>query len=234
MRKRTANRITLSEHGRDAGRDAPVCALIDTFEREKAGPGMGTEEPRVGPGAPGDITDLLVAWAAGDSSAPEKLMPLVYGELRRLARHHLRNELQKDTLQTTGLVHEAYLRLCNQRIPAFESRNHFYAIAARLMRQILVDHARRRRAGRRQGGHLRVSLSNAPAAPTSPMDLVELDQLLTTLAGRSEQQSRIVELRYFAGLNIPETAEVLQISAGTVKRQWRLARAWLYREMGKE
>jgi RNA polymerase sigma factor (TIGR02999 family) len=195
---------------------------------------MATGEPPVGPGAPGDITDLLVAWAAGDPSAPEKLMPLVYGELRRLARRHLRTEQEKDTLQTTGLVHEAYLRLCSQKTPAFESRNHFYGIAARLMRQILVDHARRRRAGRRQGARLRISLSDAPASPASPMDLVELDQLLTTLARRSEQQSRIVELRYFAGLSIPETAEALQISEGTVKRQWRLARAWLYREMGKE
>ena len=195
---------------------------------------MVTGERRVGPEAPRDITELLVAWAAGDPFAPKKLMPLVYGELRRLARRHLRTELEKDTLQTTGLVHEAYMRLCNHKAPAFESRRHFYAIAARLMRQILVDHARRRRAARRQGGRLQVSLSDAPAAPTTPMDLVELDQLLTTLARRSAQQSRIVELRYFAGLSIPETADALQISEGTVKRQWRLARAWLYREMDKE
>jgi len=194
---------------------------------------MATGEPGIGPRAPGEITDLLVAWGAGDPVAPKKLMPLIYGELRRLARRHLRGERANDTLQTTGLVHEAYLRLSRQKTPAFESRNHFYAIAARLMRQILVDHARRRRAGRRQGAGLKVSLSDSLPSPTSVIDLVELDQLLTTLARRSERQSRIVELRYFAGLSIPETAEALQVSEGTVKRQWRLARAWLYREMGK-
>ncbi len=161
-------------------------------------------------------------------------MPLVYGELRRLARRRLRSERENYTLQTTGLVHEAYLRLFGQKNPQFESRGHFYAIAARQMRQILVDHARRRQAGRRQGAQLKVSLSNAIASPTSAMDLVELDQLLTTLAQRSEQHGRIVELRYFAGLSIPETAAALQTSPGTVKRQWRLARAWLYREMRKE
>jgi len=182
---------------------------------------------------PGDVTELLAAWAGGDSAAPEKLMPLVYGELRRLARRRLRSERANDTLQTTGLVHEAYLRLCRQKTPAFESRNHFYAIAARLMRQVLVDHARRRGAVRRQVARLKVSLSEGLPSPAGAVDLVELDQLLTALARRSERQSRIVELRYFAGLSIPETAEALQVSEGTVKREWRLARAWLYREMGK-
>src|SRR5262249_42797158 len=195
---------------------------------------MTTNEAGLGPGMPGDITELLAAWARGDSAAPEKLMPLVYGELRRLARRRLRSERENYTLQTTGLVHEAYLRLFGQANLQFESRSHFYAIAARLMRQILVDHARRRNAGRRQGAQLKVSLSNAIASPGSAMDLVELDQLLTTLGKRSEQQGRIVELRYFAGLSIPETAAVLQTSPGTVKRQWRLARAWLYREMRRE
>jgi RNA polymerase sigma factor (TIGR02999 family) len=183
---------------------------------------------------PGDVTKLLAAWVAGDSAAPDKLMPLVYGELRRLARRRLRSERENNTLQTTGLVHEAYLRLLGQAKPQFASRSHFYAIAAHLMRQILVDHARRRNAGRRQGGKFRVSLSDAIASPASAMDLVELDQLLTALSKRSEQQGRIVELRYFAGLSIPETAAALQTSPGTVKRQWRLARAWLYREMSKE
>jgi RNA polymerase sigma factor (TIGR02999 family) len=195
---------------------------------------MVTVKPGLEPGIAGDITELLAAWAKGDSAAPEKLMPLVYGELRRLARRRLRSERRNITLQSTGLVHEAYLRLFGEGSPRFESRGHFYAIAARLMRQILVDHARRRNAGRRQGAQLKVSLADALATQSSAMDLVELDQLLTTLGKRSEQQSRIVELRYFAGLSIPETAEALQTSPGTVKRQWRLARAWLYREMRKE
>ncbi len=195
---------------------------------------MTPVETGMGTGMPGDITELLAAWARGDAAAPEKLMPLVYSELRRLARRHFRRERGNDTLQTTGLVHEVYLRLLGQANPQFESRGHFYGIAARLMRQILVDHARRRHAGRRQGAQLKVSLSNALASPGNAMDLVELDQLLTRLGKRSEQQGRIVELRYFAGLSIPETAEALQTSPGTVKRQWRLARAWLYREMRKE
>jgi RNA polymerase sigma factor (TIGR02999 family) len=195
---------------------------------------MATVEAGFGTGMPGDVTKLLAAWVAGDSAAPDKLMPLVYGELRRLARRRLRSERENNTLQTTGLVHEAYLRLLGQAKPQFASRSHFYAIAAHLMRQILVDHARRRNAGRRQGGKFRVSLSDAIASPASAMDLVELDQLLTTLSKRSEQQGRIVELRYFAGLSIPETAAALQTSPATVKRQWRLARAWLYREMSKE
>jgi RNA polymerase sigma factor (TIGR02999 family) len=196
---------------------------------------MTAAESGLGPAMTGDITELLAAWARGDSAAPKKLMPLVYGELRRLASRRLRNEPGNCTLQTTGLVHEAYLRFFGQGSLQFESRSHFYAIAARLMRQILVDHARRRHAGRRQGAQLRVSLSSNVLAPqSSAMDLVELDQLLKALAQRSEQQGRIVELRYFAGLSIPETAAAMQISPGTVKRQWRLARAWLYREMRKE
>jgi RNA polymerase sigma factor (TIGR02999 family) len=195
---------------------------------------MVTVKPGLERGIAGDITELLAAWARADSAAPEKLMPLVYGELRRLARRRLRSERGNNTMQTTGLVHEAYLRLFGEGSPRFESRSHFYAIAARLMRQILVDHARRRNAGRRQGGQLKVSLADALALQSSAMDLVELDQLLTTLGKRSEQQGRIVELRYFAGLSIPETAEALKTSPGTVKRQWRLARAWLYREMRKE
>lgn len=195
---------------------------------------MTTVEAGLGPGMPGDVTELLAAWAGGDSAVAEKLMRRVYPELRRLARRRLRSERENYTLQTTGLVHEAYLRLSGQGKLQFESRSHFYAIAARLMRQILVDHARRRHAKRRPGAQLKVSLSNALASPGSAMDLIELDQLLTTLAQRSEQQGRIVELRYFAGLSIPETAAALQTSPGTVKRQWRLARAWLYREMCKE
>jgi len=196
---------------------------------------MTTAERGLRQGTRGDVTELLAAWARGDSAAPKKLMPLVYGELRRLASRRLRSEPGNCTLQTTGLVHDAYLRLVGQGGLQVENRRHFYAIAARLMRQILVDGARRRNAARREGAQLRVSLSSSVlASQGSAMDLVELDQLLTALAHRNEQQGRIVELRYFAGLSIPETAAALQISSGTVKRQWRLARAWLYREMRKE
>jgi len=207
--------------------------LSDYFDRPPEGcgePGV----PPIGKTIPESITLLLARVNNGDRKALDHLVPLVYQELHRIAEGYLRRESQHHTLQPTALIHEAYLRLAEYGGADYQNRKHFFAVAARVMRQILVDHARRRNAGRRQGAQLKVSLANALAAQSSAMDLVELDQLLTTLGKRSEQQGRIVELRYFAGLSIPETAAALQTSPGTVKRQWRLARAWLYREMRKE
>ena len=160
-------------------------------------------------------------------------MPLVYDELRRLAHHYLRQERSDHTLQSTALVHEAYLRLAGQNPPQWQNRAHFYGIAAHLMRQILVEYARGRGAAKRGGGACRVTLDDAVAAPEQ-LDVVELDKALTGLAELDEQQSRVVELRFFGGLTIEDTSEVLGISPATVKRDWIAARAWLYRAMTGE
>jgi len=162
-------------------------------------------------------------------------MPLVYDELRRLASHYLRQERSDHTLQSTALVHEAYLRLAGQNPPEWQNRAHFFGIAARIMRQILVEHARGRGAAKRGGGACRLTLDAAVAFSESrDVDLVELDKALTGLAELDEQQSRIVELRFFGGLTIEDTSEVLGISPATVKRDWVTARAWLYRAMTGE
>ena len=178
------------------------------------------------------ITSLLVRWREGDRAALEELMPLVYDELRQLARHYLRQERDGHTLQSTALVHEAYLRLAGNTPPQWQNRAHFFGIAAHLMRQILVEHARGRNAAKRGGTACRLSLDQVIAFPNQPdLDIVELDRALSELAGFDEQQSRIVELRFFAGLTIEDTSEVLGISPATVKRDWVTARAWLYRSM---
>jgi RNA polymerase sigma factor (TIGR02999 family) len=162
-------------------------------------------------------------------------MPLVYDELRRLARHHLRGERGDHTLQSTALVHEAYLRLAGQNPPQWQSRAHFFAIAARLMRQILVDHARARSAAKRGSGACTLTLDQSIAFPPKVnVDVIVLDKALTELAELDGQQSRIVELRFFGGLTIEDTSEVLGISRATVKRDWLVARAWLLRAMTGE
>jgi len=161
-------------------------------------------------------------------------MPLVYGELRRLARHYLQKERSDHTLQSTALVHEAYLRLAGGSVPEWRNRAHFFGIAAHLMRQILVEHARGHAAAKRGGGACKLTLDEALALPGSAdVDVVALDDALKDLARLDEQQSRIVELRFFAGLSIEDTSEVLGISPATVKRDWASARAWLYREMDR-
>lgn len=178
------------------------------------------------------ITCLLLRWREGDSAALEELMPLVYDELRRLARSYLRKERNSHTLQSTALVHEAYLRLKGENLPEWQNRAHFFGIAARIMREILVQHARGRNAAKRGGGDCRLSLDGAVAfSHQSDVDLLELDRALSELAKFDEQQSRIVELRFFSGLSIEDTSEVLGISPATVKRDWVTARAWLYRAM---
>ncbi|HEU4389620.1 MAG TPA: sigma-70 family RNA polymerase sigma factor [Blastocatellia bacterium] len=183
--------------------------------------------------AGGAVTQLLLEWSQGDQSALERLIPLVYAELRRIARAYMRRELAGHTLQTTALINEAYLRLIDQSVP-WQSRAHFFGVAARLMRQILVDHARAQHAAKRGGHQLQVSLSDAaefPEAETSA--LIALDDALKGLAAIDPRTCQVVELRYFGGLSIAEAAEALGVSHTTVERDWKVARAWLRREMTK-
>lgn len=178
------------------------------------------------------VTKLLKDWSAGDQSAPDKLMPLVYEELRRLAHQYMRREKPGHTLQTSALVHEAYVRLVDQSEIQWESRAHFFGIAARLMRQILVDQARRRNFAKRGGGAIRVSLNEAAAvAQEQSASVVALDDALNNLEKVDPRKSRIIELRFFGGMSIEETAEALRVSPGTVMRDWTFARAWLRKEM---
>jgi RNA polymerase sigma factor (TIGR02999 family) len=182
--------------------------------------------------APRDVTGLLVRWGNGDQGALEELTPLVYDELRRLARAYLRHERQGHTLESTALVHEAYMRLVDQREVQWQSRNQFFGIAASLIRRILVDHARARLAAKRGGSSVKLSLDEAiAAAEKKDVDLIALNDALKALGETDGQQARIVELRYFAGLTIEETAEVIGISPATVKRDWLVAKAFLKREM---
>jgi len=181
------------------------------------------------------ITKLLFRWREGDRDALQQLMPLVYDELRRLARHYLRHERTDHTLQSTALVHEAYLRLAGENPPQWQNRAHFFGIAANVMRRILVEHARSHNRAKRGGGALCLSLDETIALPQKmDIDILELDRVLSELAALDEQQSRIVELRFFGGLTIEDTSEVLGISPATVKRDWVTARAWLYRAMTGE
>jgi RNA polymerase sigma factor (TIGR02999 family) len=178
------------------------------------------------------VTELLLNWRQGDQDAREQLIPLVYGELRRVARRYLRQERPDHTLQSGALVHEVYLRLLGQKTPQWESRAHFFAVAAQLMRHILVDHARSRNAAKRGAGVPRLALDEQMAPPQSRnLDLLALDDALNRLSELDPQQSKLIEVRFFGGLSIEETAVVLNISPATVKREWTTARAWLQREM---
>lgn len=182
--------------------------------------------------APHDVTQLLRDWSGGDQAAADRLMPLVYEELRHLAHQYMRREKPGHTLQTSALVNEAYVRLVKQSEIKWESRAHFFGIAARLMRQILVDQARRRNFAKRGGGAIRVSLNDATAiAQEQSASVVTLDEALKTLEQTDPRKSRIVELRFFGGMSIEETAEALKISPGTVMREWTFARAWLRNQM---
>jgi RNA polymerase sigma factor (TIGR02999 family) len=181
---------------------------------------------------------MLMSWSNGDQTALEELLPLVYDELRRLAALYLRREQPGHTLQATALVHEAYLRLVDQTSVNWQNRAHFFGAAANLMRQILIQHARARHADKRGGDQQKLYLDEvsnlADKLTTQPgMDLITLDEALERLARVAPQQSRVVELRYFGGLSISETAEVLGISPATVKREWTMAKAWLHREISK-
>lgn len=179
-----------------------------------------------------DITVLLTAWKEGDPVALNALMPLVYDELRRRARAHLRLENPGHTLQPTALVHETFLRLAGQKNPNCQNRAHFLAFASQMIRRILLDHARLRHRLKRGGNPLRVTwVENLSGQQADGLDLEALDDALTRLAEFDPTQSRIVELRFFGGLTIEETADVLNISPATVKRDWAMARAWLYKEL---
>jgi RNA polymerase sigma factor (TIGR02999 family) len=181
-----------------------------------------------------EVTRLLLAWNEGDQAALEKLMPLVHAELHRLAHHYLGGERHGHTLQTTALIHEAYLRLIDWKSVRWQNRAHFFGVSARLMRRILVDFARSRPPLERAGQLQQVSLDEALAVSEEPSaDLVALDEALTTLAELDPRKSRVVELRFFGGLSVEETAEVLQVSPITVMREWNKAKAWLYRELSR-
>jgi len=183
--------------------------------------------------SPQEVTQLLQAWSRGDSSALEKLTPLVYRELHRLAHRYMDFENPGHTLQTTALVNEAYLRLVSNRA-SWQNRAHFFAISAQLMRQILVDFARSRHQLKRGGQVQRVSLDEALVSSKEPdADLVALDDALTALTAVDSRKSRVVELRFFGGLSVEETAEVLKVSVDTVLRDWRLAKLWLLRELNR-
>jgi RNA polymerase sigma factor (TIGR02999 family) len=182
-----------------------------------------------------DVTGLLQRWQAGDADALEQLLPLVYDELRQVARARLRQEQPGHTLQATALVHEAYLRLTGSRHPTPKNRTHLFAIAARLMREILVDHARRKAARKRGGAATIIELDESVAAPEiAALDLLALDEALTELHGLDPRLCRVVELKFFAGLNIDETAEALRVSTATVERDWTVAKAWLHQRLSEE
>ncbi len=184
---------------------------------------------------PINVTQLLIGWGKGDKVALDELIPIVYDELRRQAARYLRRERVGHTLQTTALIHEAYLRLIDQKNVEWQNRAQFFGIAAQLMRRILVDHARTRKRVKRGGSDIRVSLADAEAfVKAQDLDVVALSEALDRLERIDEQQSRIVELRFFSGLTVEETAAVLDISPATVKRDWSMAKAWLHREISGE
>ena len=180
-----------------------------------------------------DVTALLIKWRHGDKAALDTLIPLVYGELRRVASARLRRERAGGALQTTALVHETYLRFADLHRLTLENRIHFFAIAARLMRQILVDHARRARAEKRGGGVPTIAIDGlSPSMTPDIVDVLALDEALEQLTSVEERLCRVVELRFFAGLTVAETAEALNLSTATVERDWTVAKAWLYDRLG--
>ncbi|HEU4770544.1 MAG TPA: sigma-70 family RNA polymerase sigma factor [Candidatus Udaeobacter sp.] len=181
------------------------------------------------------VTQLLVQWSAGDDAALAELTPLVYDELRRVAHHHLSRQRRDHTLQTTALVNEAYLRLADQTNPRWQNRAHFFAVAARAMRQILVSYARTQQAQKRGGGAFKVDFDEAVlVSPEQSKQIVELHEALEQLSALDSRKAQIVELKYFGGLNYDEIAEVLKISRITVRRDWEFARVWLYTELRNE
>lgn len=184
--------------------------------------------------APEDVTGLLLAWGSGDTDAADRLLAAIYDELHRQAARAMRRENEGDTLQATALVHEAYLRLVDQRRVEWRNRAHFFGVAAQMMRRVLVDRARARLATKRGGELQQVTLGDVEAgdAENSSLDVLALHEALERLAALDADQARLVELRYFGGLNIEDTAQTLGVSPATVKREWAIARAWLRRELG--
>jgi RNA polymerase sigma-70 factor, ECF subfamily len=185
--------------------------------------------------SPDQITQLLIDWSKGDKSALDKLVPVVYEELRRLARHFMSGENPGHTLQTTALVNEAYLRLADQRRVSWQNRAHFFAISGKLMRRILLDHARRHARKKRGGDARKVQLDEvAVISQQRSSELIALDDALRSLEVIDPRRAQVVELRYFGGLSVEETSEVLKVAPNTVVRDWNLAKVWLYQEMTKE
>jgi RNA polymerase sigma factor (TIGR02999 family) len=184
---------------------------------------------------PSEVTQLLLSWSNGDKEALDRLLPLVYAELRRLARRYMRREKPDHTLQTSALINEAYIRLVDQRHVQWQNRAHFFAVAAQVMRHILIDHARRHAYAKRGAGARQVPLEEAASlTDLRASELVALDDALDTLAALDARKSQIIELRFFGGLSIEETAEVLHVSPVTVTREWRAAKAWLHLEMSRK
>jgi RNA polymerase sigma factor (TIGR02999 family) len=185
--------------------------------------------------SPHEVTQLLLDWSNGSRAALDKLIPLVDNELHRVAHHYLRQERPGHTLQTTALVNEAYLKLIDQRQVRWKSRAHFFALSAQLMRRILVDHARKRNYAKRGGGANKITFDESLVVPQDcGADLVALDEALDRLSVIDERKSKVVELRFFGGLSVEETAAVLKVSPLTVKRDWRMAKAWLFRTLNDE
>jgi len=183
----------------------------------------------------GEVTELLRAWRDGDSDARDRLMPLVYDELRRRAAAHLRRERAGHVLEPTALVHETYLRLVDQRRAEWQNRAQFFGIASQMMRRVLVDHARARRMHKRSGQWTRVTLTEAPrTVDPRPIDVIDLDAALTRLASFDARKSQIAEMRFFGGLSLEETGDALGLSLATVERDWRAARAWLFKALSGE
>jgi len=181
------------------------------------------------------VTELLLAWNQGDEAALERLIPIVHVELRRLARRQMRRERKSHTLQTTALVNEVYLRLVDVNRVRWQDRTHFFAMSARLMRRVLVDHARSRKYQKRGGNAIRVTLTSSMTLATDRgADLVALDDALTALTEFDARKGRVVELRFFGGLTVEETAQALGVSAETVMRDWRMAKAWLHKELDRD
>jgi RNA polymerase sigma-70 factor, ECF subfamily len=215
----------------------PSAKFVDGFGNlnhySRVNPELGAQFMGGDPAGRPNITEMLKAWSGGDRDAAEDLMPLVYGELRQQARRYLRRERENHTLQTTGLVHEAYLRLVDQHAVTWQNRAHFFGIASQMMRRILVNYAVGRSRDNRGGGAIQITLDDATIGSCNETDeqLIALDQALARLESLDERQVRIVEMRYFTGLSIGETAEVLGISPATVKREWNMARAWLRSEL---
>ena len=184
---------------------------------------------------PSEVTQLLINWSRGDRAALDELIPLVEAELRRLARHYMARESPDHTLQTSGLINEAYIKLIDQQNVPWQNRAHFFAVAAKVMRHILVDHARKHGYAKRGGGARRIPLDDAVARiDQKATELVALNDALNTLAVLDPRKSQIIELRFFGGLSIEETAEVMKISSPTVQREWRSAKAWLRRELSNK
>jgi RNA polymerase sigma factor (TIGR02999 family) len=182
-------------------------------------------------GSPDEVTQLLIDWGNGDKAALDRLTPIIYQELHRLASRHISRERPNHTLQTTALVHEAYIKLVDQKRVRWLNRSHFFSIAARIMRRILVDHARRRGYAKRGGSAQMISIGQEDVAAPACMEILDLHEALQRLSAVDHRKSQVVELRYFGGLSVEETAEVLNVSSNTVMRDWNFARTWLYREI---